>query len=70
MGILIGSAVIPIALSVSWDKLTGNAMIIGSVSGTILAVISWLSAASMYDGGLSNFLKNTGKVFYSLKIKH
>ncbi|XP_060071327.1 uncharacterized protein LOC132551230 [Ylistrum balloti] len=61
MGILIGSAVIPIALSVSWDRLTGEAMIAGSISGTILAVIVWLSVASTYEGGLGRFLENTGR---------
>ncbi|XP_069105812.1 uncharacterized protein [Argopecten irradians] len=59
MGILIGSAVVPIALSVSWDRLTGTGMTVGSISGTILAVIVWLTVASTYEGGLSRFLENT-----------
>ncbi|XP_033764344.1 urea-proton symporter DUR3-like [Pecten maximus] len=61
MGILIGSAVVPIALSVSWDRLTGEGMMAGSISGTILAIIVWLSVASSYDGGLGRFLENTGR---------
>ncbi|XP_021366508.1 urea-proton symporter DUR3-like [Mizuhopecten yessoensis] len=61
MGILIGSAVVPIALSVSWDRLTGEAMMAGSISGMVLAVIVWLSVASTYKGGLSLFLENTGR---------
>jgi Na+/proline symporter len=61
MGILIGSAVIPITLCMFWGRLTGVAMITGSVGGAVLAVLTWLILASTYDGGLQNFLQNTGQ---------
>ncbi|KAK6177025.1 hypothetical protein SNE40_015215 [Patella caerulea] len=61
MGVLIGSAVIPIGLAMFWDRLTSCAMISGSISGTVLALIVWMSVASTYEDGLSNFLTNTGK---------
>lgn len=60
MGILVGSAVIPLALCMFWGRLTGIAMVIGSVSGTCVALITWLAVASTFDGGLSLFLDNTG----------
>lgn len=60
MGILIGSAVIPIMLCMSWEKLTGNGMVAGAISGTATALIAWLSVASLYGDGLSDFLHNTG----------
>ena len=60
MGILIGSAVIPIILCMSWEKLTGNGMVAGGISGTTTALIAWLSVASLYGDGLSDFLQNTG----------
>ncbi|KAL5014496.1 hypothetical protein ScPMuIL_008766 [Solemya velum] len=61
MGILIGSAVLPIALAMTWDRLTGEGMIAGSVGGTALALISWLAVSSTYEGGLYDFFKNTGR---------
>eukprot|EP00105_Crassostrea_gigas_P021844 XP_011441136.1 PREDICTED: urea-proton symporter DUR3 [Crassostrea gigas] len=63
MGILIGSAVIPITLCMCWERVTGNGMIAGAVSGTFLALITWLSVAATNEGGLNmdKFFENTGK---------
>ena len=61
MGILIGSAVIPITLSMTWGRVNSTGMMSGAISGTILGLIVWLSVASTYDGGLSKFFDNTGK---------
>ncbi|RUS77237.1 hypothetical protein EGW08_014990 [Elysia chlorotica] len=44
-----------------WERLTGIAMIAGSISGTIAALIVWLAVASTYDGGLADWYDNTGK---------
>lgn len=62
MGILIGSAVIPITLCMCWERVTGNGMIAGAVSGTFLALITWLSVAATNEGGLNmdKFFENTG----------
>ncbi|KAK7450506.1 hypothetical protein BaRGS_00039937, partial [Batillaria attramentaria] len=61
MGVLVGSAVVPITLCMFWGRLTGTAMIAGSVVGMVLALATWLGVAATYEGGLSNFLDNTGK---------
>ncbi|XP_071147925.1 uncharacterized protein [Mytilus edulis] len=61
MGILIGSAVIPIILCMFWEKLTGPGMIAGGICGTVAALIAWLSVSSLYSGGLYDFINNTGK---------
>ncbi len=61
MGVLVGSAVIPISLCVFWPKLSGEGMIAGATGGSIIAFVVWLSVASTYPGGLGNFLQNTGK---------
>ncbi|KAL4238295.1 hypothetical protein ACF0H5_003007 [Mactra antiquata] len=59
MGVTINSAVIPIGLSMFWEKLTGLAMTAGSIGGTVLALITWLIVAATYPGGLTDFKENT-----------
>lgn len=58
MGVLIGSAVIPIAYCLVWSKCTAKAAIIGAVSGLCLAVMSWLVTAKTLYGEIS--LASTG----------
>ncbi|XP_052271715.1 uncharacterized protein LOC127872425 [Dreissena polymorpha] len=55
MGVIINSAVIPITLSMFWERLTGLAMIAGSVGGSILALIAWLIVSASYAGGLNQY---------------
>mmetsp|Transcript_24849 Transcript_24849/g.32462 ORF Transcript_24849/g.32462 Transcript_24849/m.32462 type:complete len:315 (+) Transcript_24849:1-945(+) len=50
MGVIIGSAVIPVAYSLLWKKCTAKAAITGAVLGQILGIIMWLSTASAIDG--------------------
>lgn len=58
MGVLIGSAVIPIAYCLVWSKCTATAAITGAVSGICLAIMSWLIAAKTLEGELT--LYSTG----------
>ena len=60
MGVLIGSAVVPVSLALFWKRLSSKGMILGAISGTVTGVSSWLIVSSTYDGGLSNFFENTG----------
>ncbi len=46
MGILIGSAVIPIALTILWKKTHRIAATLGAVIGLIIAVCTWVSVAA------------------------
>ena len=51
MGILIGSAVIPIALTIAWSKTTRAGAVSGALIGVVLALITWTGvAASLSDG--------------------
>ncbi|KAL4238792.1 hypothetical protein ACF0H5_003499 [Mactra antiquata] len=59
MGVVINSAVIPIVLSMFWERLTGLGMITGSIGGSILALIAWLSVTTTYPGGLEQFKLNS-----------
>lgn len=53
MGILIGPAVVPIALTVSWKKTNKNAAIMGSILGLAAGVCSWITATWLLYGHLS-----------------
>ena len=61
MGVLIGSAVIPIVLSMTWSRVSSHGMTAGAVTGCIIALVSWLVTASTRAGGLADFLTSTGK---------
>ena len=51
MGILIGSAVIPIALTITWSKTTRAGAVAGALIGVMLSLLTWTSvAASEADG--------------------
>ncbi len=54
MGILIGSAVAPISLSILWGKTNRHAATAGALAGLVLGVGVWLaSAAALYNGEIS-----------------
>ena len=51
MGILIGSAVIPIALTITWSRTTRGGAVSGALIGVCLSLITWTGvAASEADG--------------------
>ena len=52
MGVVIGSAVAPVAFSISWTKCSGVGAISGAVGGLILALTTWLLYGGL-DGGIS-----------------
>jgi Na+/proline symporter len=52
MGILIGSAVIPIALTITWSRTTRGGAVSGALIGVVLALITWTSVASAESGGV------------------
>lgn len=49
MGVIIGSAVIPVAYAISWRKCSGLGAICGAVGGLILGLSSWLIFASQLE---------------------
>lgn len=59
MGVLIGSAVIPIAFMLLWSKANAIGAILGSISGCLLGIITWLSTAKIQYGRVD--LVTTGK---------
>jgi SSS family transporter len=59
MGVLIGSAVIPIAFLLLWKKANALGAIVGPIIGCIAGVITWLSVAKIEYGRLN--LDTTGR---------
>ncbi len=53
MGILIGSAVAPISLSILWGRTNRNAATAASVTGLVAGVGTWLGSASAIYGEIS-----------------
>ncbi len=58
MGVIIGSAVVPVAYCLCWSKCTAKAAIAGAICGLIAGVVSWLSTAYALYGEIS--LASTG----------
>lgn len=59
MGVLIGSAVIPIAFMLLWSKANAFGAILGSISGCVLGIVTWLSTAKIQYGRVD--LDTTGR---------
>lgn len=61
MGIIIGSAVIPIALTILWKKTNRVAATLGAIIGLMIAVSTWImTAASLPDFGGEISLSSLG----------
>ncbi|GLT73448.1 hypothetical protein SLA2020_453080 [Shorea laevis] len=59
MGVLIGSAVIPIAFMLLWRKANAIGAILGATSGCVLGIITWLSVTHSEYGRVN--LDTTGR---------
>ena len=59
MGVLIGSAVLPIVFMLLWRKANAIGAILGTVSGCVLGIITWLSVTSIEYGRVN--LDTTGR---------
>jgi urea-proton symporter len=54
MGVILGSAVVPIALGVTWGKANRIGCILGSVAGFGAGLTAWLVTTSKLNGGVIN----------------
>lgn len=59
MGVLIGSAVIPIAFMLLWSKANAKGAILGSTIGCVLGVVTWVAVAKIEYGKVN--LETTGR---------
>jgi len=60
MGVLVGSAVFPIATCLLWSKASARGAIAGAVGGMVVAVAAWLGTAAATAGGKGLTLETTG----------
>ncbi|KAK6934877.1 Sodium/solute symporter [Dillenia turbinata] len=59
MGVFIGSAVIPIAFMLLWSKANAFGAILGTITGCVLGIITWLSVTKIEYGRVN--LDTTGR---------
>ncbi|KZV83522.1 Na+/solute symporter [Exidia glandulosa HHB12029] len=60
MGVILGSAVVPIALCVTWSKANRIGCITGAVAGFAAGIIAWLVTTSSLNGGTINVVTSGG----------
>lgn len=60
MGVILGSAVVPIALCVTWSKANKWGCILGSIAGFAAGIIAWLVTTSTLNGGVINVTTSGG----------
>ena len=60
MGVVLGSAVVPISLSITWKKANKWGCIAGSVVGFASGIIAWLVTTSTLNGGQINVTTSGG----------
>lgn len=65
MGVVIGSAVIPLWNMMTWTKASGTGAVIAAWSGLALALIGWLSAAKIQGGSVTVDTLGTNEVMLS-----
>jgi len=65
MGVVIGSAVIPLWNMMTWKKASGSGAVIAAWSGLFLAIIGWLSAAKIQSNEITVKSLGTNEVMLS-----
>jgi urea-proton symporter len=65
MGIVIGSAVVPLWNLMTWNKASGTGAVFAAWGGFILSVVSWLIAAQVQSGKITIDTLGTNEVMLS-----
>jgi hypothetical protein len=60
MGVILGSAVVPIALGVTWSKANKWGCISGAITGFFAGIIAWLVTTSTLNDGVINVVTSGG----------
>ena len=59
MGVILGSAVVPIALCVTWRRANRIGCIVGAVAGFGAGLVAWLVTTSALNGAVINVTVST-----------
>jgi urea-proton symporter len=70
MGVILGSAVVPIALAITWSKANKNGCIWGSIAGFVAGVIAWLVTTSTLNNGVINVVVSSYPSFLVILAAH
>ena len=65
MGVVIGSAVVPLWNMMTWKKASGKGAVIAAWSGFVLAIVCWMIAAKVQSGSVSVANLGTNEVMLS-----
>jgi urea-proton symporter len=60
MGVILGSAVVPIALCITWSRANKWGCIGGSIAGFFAGLIAWLVTTNALNGGVINVTTSGG----------
>jgi len=60
MGVILGSAVVPIALAITWKKANKWGCIAGAISGFFIGLIAWLVTTATLNNGVINVTTSGG----------
>jgi urea-proton symporter len=60
MGVLLGSAVVPIALSITWTKASRAGCVGGAVAGLFAGIIAWMVTTAKLNDGEINVVTSGG----------
>jgi urea-proton symporter len=70
MGVILGSAVAPIALCITWSKANKWGCIGGAVAGFAAGIIAWLVTTSTLNDGIINVtVSNTSSTVNDLNLQ-
>ena len=58
MGVFLGSAVVPIALAITWNQANKWGCIGGSIAGFVVGIIAWLVTTATLNDGVINVTVN------------
>lgn len=65
MGVMIGSAVVPLWNMMTWDKASGTGAVVAAWGGLAFSVVGWLIAASVQGGSITVDTLGTNEVMLS-----
>ncbi|KAF8839783.1 urea transporter [Paxillus ammoniavirescens] len=60
MGVILGSAVVPIALCITWSKASRAGCVGGAVIGLVVGIAAWLGVTDAYNAGVINVTTSGG----------